>query len=51
MDVQLLVTEAVHRDSVGVTDELRAKDGAIEHVRAAPIGHMDDAMIEPDLHH
>ena len=49
MDVELLLAEAVHRNTVWVADELRAEDIAVEGVRARPLGHMDHAVIEADL--
>jgi hypothetical protein len=51
MDIELLCAEAVHRNTVGVADELRAEDLAVERVRAWSVRHMDNAVIEPDLHH
>ena len=49
MDVELLLAEAVHRNTVWVADELRAEDIAVEGVRARPLGDMDHAVIEADL--
>jgi hypothetical protein len=50
MYVQLLLAEAVHRNTVRIADELCAEDVAVEGVRARPLGDVDRAMIEPDHH-
>jgi hypothetical protein len=51
MYVELLLAEAVHRNTVRLADELRAEDLAIERIRAPALADMDHAVIDANLHH
>ena len=50
MHVELVRAEPVHRNTVGVADQLGAEHITVERVRTRALGYVDDGVIQADLH-